>query len=390
MNVQVAKDRDALYYPFFHIQNLDWLKGALLCFPHVHRMIPYNVIPMDPQPLRDFCSTRGIRNEFLLQPADLMIPAVVDKQRLLLSKLEMNADVLVQRYSRKATEKAPPRDGLGPVHIHTGKIDNALTDFLRSVDLAWDCTGRPWPQDIYPQEITQTAGAKNDLQYWVSLHPWLGSAIMSTIAVAVAEEMGYDIVTDRPEVHRWVVSCDDVVDMLVGGNRPESSEVTVDDAVDRIAQLVIVANFDVNKLTPERIADLQQDGCDLRRFKNALVPLAEAIPKMTNEGERDKRLKEAANETISEWHKYKRSLPRFALDAITEAATNIKVPDLSTSILSSGVTYKELGLASGIAVFLMTYAGLGIWRKYRMNVASPYQFLNRIHKAHLSLALPVQ
>jgi len=48
---------------------------------------------------------------------------------------------------------------------------------------------------------------------------------------------------------------------------PESSEVTVDDAVDRIAQLVIVANFDVNKLTPERIADLQQDGCDLRRIQ---------------------------------------------------------------------------------------------------------------------------
>jgi len=33
MNVQVAKDRDALYYPFFHIQNLDWFEGRLALLP---------------------------------------------------------------------------------------------------------------------------------------------------------------------------------------------------------------------------------------------------------------------------------------------------------------------------------------------------------------------
>jgi len=50
----------------------------------------------------------------------------------------------------------------------------------------------------------------------VFTHGWVPQ-LCPLLRVAVAEEMGYDIVTDRPEVHRWVVSCDDVVDMLVGG-----------------------------------------------------------------------------------------------------------------------------------------------------------------------------
>jgi hypothetical protein len=36
----IALDRDALFYPHIHIDDVNWLKSTLFCFPTVRRIVP--------------------------------------------------------------------------------------------------------------------------------------------------------------------------------------------------------------------------------------------------------------------------------------------------------------------------------------------------------------
>ena len=65
------KDRDALYYPYVHIRNVEWLKRTLLLFPHVVRMVPRGFLPRDAIDVRDFCEQTGTRGEPPLREAKL-------------------------------------------------------------------------------------------------------------------------------------------------------------------------------------------------------------------------------------------------------------------------------------------------------------------------------
>ena len=125
-----------------------------------------------------------------------------------------------------------------------------------------------------------------------------------------------------------------------------------------MAQIVMTTAFDVNRLSAQQISALLKDGKDLRRFKNAVLSIAATIPNMNNPDERERRLKAAAAEIVNEWAKYRRSLPRFAAEAISDA-TNVKVPDLAISAITGAAgSYLSLGVGAGLAVSLLTLAGL--------------------------------
>ena len=61
-----ALDRDALYYPYITIDNVNWLKATLLCFPQVRRIIPSGYVPEDIAAIRPFLKIKGARGEPLL------------------------------------------------------------------------------------------------------------------------------------------------------------------------------------------------------------------------------------------------------------------------------------------------------------------------------------
>ena len=60
MNAGVALDRDALYYPFIHITDVNWLKATLLCFPRVRRMVPQSYVPPTPTPSANSVRSRDL------------------------------------------------------------------------------------------------------------------------------------------------------------------------------------------------------------------------------------------------------------------------------------------------------------------------------------------
>jgi hypothetical protein len=78
MTQTTALDRDALYYPYIHIQDANWLKATLLCFPSVRRMVPGNYEPDDS------------RKQPLLSSVDLFSKGATKAEVNLLEKLKGN------------------------------------------------------------------------------------------------------------------------------------------------------------------------------------------------------------------------------------------------------------------------------------------------------------
>jgi hypothetical protein len=130
-------------------------------------------------------------------------------------------------------------------------------------------------------------------------------------------------------------------------------------------------------LTALQISELLADGHDLRRFKNALVPVAASLPPITDDSERRKRLEAAAAEILNEWTKYRKSLPRFALDALGEA-TELKWPEIAAAgFLASPHTW---WIGAGLGVGLLTHKGTKVFRQFRDQANSPYRYLSKIAK----------
>jgi hypothetical protein len=294
-------DRDALYYPRIHIRDPLWLKQTLLCFPQVRRMVPSECGLSDLPEIREFRELAGPRGQPLLAEEDVYGYDVYQAQLRLTRKLEEQSETRMARFTRPST-RARYGDAIDSYQIHRGKLVDMLS-FLESRDLAWQPAAR----------------SRDD---WVAVHPRLGKAIMSYVAIAIATSKGLDIVTDSESAHSAVTTLDEelVFEELIRGRT--TRRVTGGDAtekVDELVQVVMRSCFDVSKLTPSQIAQLVNDGKDLRAFKQALIPLAMSIPEISDPNERQKRFRAGAEEVVSMWNGYRKSLPRFALDAIVEA-----------------------------------------------------------------------
>jgi len=146
--------------------------------------------------------------------------------------------------------------------------------------------------------------------------------------------------------------------------------------VDDLAEVIVATNFDVSRLSAKQIAELLADGKDLRRFKTALIPFAASIPAIGDTKEREQRLLAVTKEVIAEWEKYKKSLPKFAADAIFDS-TEVKWPELANTLFQTGMVW-GVGGAVGFGIAVVSYAGLKIWRAYKEKSSSPYSYLSRI------------
>jgi hypothetical protein len=370
--MEVAVDRDALYYPYIHVRDVNWLKATLLSFPQVRRIVPKDFTLNDREEVRPFLSVKGARGEPLVADEPAYQHAAYQAQERFLRRLEAAPPELLRKYTRIRTMKEYPQE-VDSFQIHVGKM-LPLFDFLKSKKLVWPA-----------RQIRA-----NRPHEWYALHPTFGEALMSVIAIAIADEEKLDIVTSSGRVHRALASLNEEAvltnlleqtPMKVRMERPQAY------IVDELAQVIMLTKFDLSKLTAEQIAELQKDGKDLRRFKNELLTIAGTIPDIPDPVQRKKRLKLAATEVVDRWKSYKRSLPRFAADAVMSAAS-WKAPDLLTSALAGATSTIMLASGSGLLIGLGVYAGFGVWRGYQEKASSPYQFLSRIEKAGASLSAP--
>jgi hypothetical protein len=186
---------NALYYPYIHIQDVDWLKATLLLFSQVRRMVPASFTPDDSPAIRLF--TKGYKDNLpLLHSANLSNKRVVHAQEALASKLARDAQNSGFRntYGYAAARETLAPDALG-FQIHQRKLHDSLRTALKNSRLAWA------PQNREPYDVSE----------YVELHPRVGEAVMSTLAIACALHEGLDIVGDKrsEQLHRCLIEKDD-------------------------------------------------------------------------------------------------------------------------------------------------------------------------------------
>lgn len=366
-------ERAALYYPYIHIHNANWLNATLLCFGQVRRIVPNRFTIRDHATIRPYASLKG-PNGPLLGTADIQASAVHDAQRALKVKIEVNLDEIKKRFAQSETPKQY-QAGRASFQINRYKLledynEPGLAQLLEQHDLAWR---------------SQKKGDENR-QAWLTMHPRLGSAVMSTLALAVEKNEGLHIVTPSVRAHNTLLANreDQVFKALLEIPTARRKE-DVGETVDDLTQIVITTGFDLTRLKAQDIKNLLDDGCDLKRFRNAAASFAKLIPPGMGMKYRQQKMKRQAEAMLEEWQDYRRLLPtsirrsfrQATVEKIAEKAGEKIVEGLAAGT-GAAVFHSVLGALPGFVVSMVLVTGVKTYLKRRNH---PLRFLNRIQTA---------
>jgi hypothetical protein len=358
-------DRGALYYPFIHVRDDNWLKATLLCFPFVDRMVPKGYEVNDGDVASFFAKAAGRSGRSMLGRRDVGDPATEHARMVLLAKLteDVREGRVVDRFSRQAARRRY-EDGDNSFQIHEYKIGSALVDFLRTHDLAW----------------APTNPVRGNARWW-AVHPVLGEAIMSTNAVALANAHDLEIVTNDGPIHQSLLgsTADTVYDVLIrqqlfGLPRP------TDEKVNDLVRFVIVSGFDLEKLSLEDVAELNQSRGDLSALKSELLAQLDDVGDVPDRDAWNDLLSVRAKEVVNEWSERSslKSLVRKA-DA-GEIADDLKgsLQEIAPSVVTGGFATALVGAVPGLVVGVIIGA-VQLVMKWRQS-QRPYRFLSRLEK----------
>jgi hypothetical protein len=369
------KNNGALYYPYTRFRNETWLKSTLLVFPKIYRMIPLDFDPGDSSEIRKLYESQ------LVDHANLFSPGVVNSLNTLLAniKTDLARDAgFRNRFSKEAADRRKHSDG-DPFgyQIHSKKAADLLRELKRD-GLAWD-------PDM------------PDGDHYIEMHPDIGEAIMSSIAVACALDEGIDIVADDAPVHDCVLrnAEDEIYRELIA--RPKSIVPQTFSADRSKIELLVFQQFDLSKLSAENIVRLREERAPLDRFRAQMVELAESIKSMRDQERFEKRLKEKVDQTLSEWQTSK-SKPSTILkeiftggekpagDFLKKIAEQAAGPGVTGAIVGGLGTGALLGAAAGLGVALVIHAASTVRAVRDREKNSPYRFLTLLQNSGVAFS----
>jgi hypothetical protein len=346
---------NALYYPYIHIRDVDWLKSTLLLFGGVRRMLPFNRLPDDDAAIRPFTQMHGGR-EPLLQGANLFSPRAQRAQEELARKLRRDAQkhAFRKRFGRAAAlQQRLPQDPYG-FQIHQGKLHPDLKDALRGTGLAWE------PGNLEPYDY--------GVEY-VELHQRVGQAVMATLAVACAKGEGLDIVADPSSegLHHCLAeqNADAVYDAWLG-QEDHLADPRQPDARELFEFMVKIV-CDVRDLDAEKLASMGADREPIRRLMAQLGEHAKAIDPMDPGPRRTEQIKDGVRDILEAWRQDRANMSHFwrkffgtgLADAGTKFAEKAADKVLTPSPAVGGVATGSL-MIGGYALSGLAGAGAGL------------------------------
>jgi hypothetical protein len=364
--------RGALYYPYIHIHNENWLKATLLCFRQVRRIVPpHSYTTRDQQIAHTYATLEGPDGP-LLDEANIEAQPVHDAQRELKVKIEANLDQITKRYNKTST---PAKYHAGPESFQINRYklledpdDPGLADLLLKNDLAWYSENK----------------ADEEPEVWLTMHPRLGAAVMSTLALAIEKNEGLHIVTPSARAHNNLIAnreervFDALLDLAAGSSASDLGK-TVDD----LTHLVITIGFDLTRLTAHDIRNLIADGADLQQFRTAVTGIAQDIAPEMGPDYRQRELEKQAEKVLAQWQDYQRLLSPSRIESLKEASLE-KIPGklvekiaegISGGVLGTVVTHSILGAVPGLLISTVVITGVKAYFRSRKN---PMRYLNRI------------
>ncbi|MGO7122192.1 hypothetical protein ACCS79_37780 [Rhizobium johnstonii] len=205
----------ALYYPYMRIEDEGWLKATLLLFDQVQRIVPTPEVIGDSKAIQRYIRASSHDGSPLLAAAPLFNGRVQQAQLQMALSIEEDAKdwKFRERFSEDRTLRERPADNPLGFQMHQGKLAYPLRDVLAKYRLAW----------VPNQRETFDVNAQ-----YVAMHPTLGEAIMSTLAVACALTEGAHVVGDKRSghlhEHLQSLRVDDVYNGVIHGGPGESAQ----------------------------------------------------------------------------------------------------------------------------------------------------------------------
>ena len=360
-------DRGALYYPFIHVKDENWLKATLLCFPFVDRMVPDGYEVNDNMVAAFFAGKEGRFGRSMLGRRDLGDPATEHARSVLLENLrdDVNTHDLSARLSREAANGGRYADGENAFQIHEYKLGGKLFDFLQSHSLTWEPTNP----------------VRGNARWW-AVHPILGETIMCTNAVALAKAYDLEIVTSNGPIHQALLGTEatEVYDILIrqkvfGIPRTDTGK------VNDLMRFIFVSSFDLENLSLEDIAELNKQRSDLSALKSTLLSQVDDVGAMPDQEVWHDVLEVRAREALEEWGSRKSVLSMFSSAGGEEITSELKsfFKEVAPTVVAGGVAMTALvGALPGLAVGVVfgTAHLVHKWQKGKQ----PYRFLSLLEQ----------
>ncbi|MDA7978289.1 MAG: hypothetical protein MPJ50_05905 [Pirellulales bacterium] len=401
MSAQEMVTTGALYYPYIHIRDLDWLKANLLIFPSVTRMIPMDFIPDDSDGVRELAQRLDDKLA-LLQPADLWSDRPIQAQSILASKLRLDAEnrEFVTHYGQQEARKLVNDSDHG-FQIHAMKLSEELKSVLAESRLAWDPLS-PEPYDGHSE--------------YVEVHPRVGEAVMSTLAIACAQAGGLDIVGDERSgpLHRCLLEkdLDAIYDTWLDSSRQMKMREPDAATGEELFEFILGITGDLSSLSSEQLRGIAEEREPIRDLIKALRIRAAQIPAMDPGEKRDDAFKQAASEIMNKWNNDRNNLSGFLRDFFSVDAANLttsfasKVADKTLTGMAAGAAAKAsataasgagtswlgslaaggvVGAGAGLVIGLVAHAGKTYYKRSQLAKNSPYRYLTTLEDAGVVL-----
>jgi hypothetical protein len=376
----------ALYYPYIHIRDPEWLKGTLLLFSQVRRMIPFYGPQANDGPILPFTQPHGGR-EPMLTGADLWSERAEAAQVELARRLREDAQdsAFRNRFGQSAAETMRGTDEYG-FQIHQEKLHENLKEALRDTGLAWE----PGNQEPYDPRLE-----------YVEVHERIGQAVMATLATACAIGEGLDIVGDQRSgpLHDCLIRKQprDVYDAWLKPGHNINDPPQAD--ARELFEFVVSIACDTTKLDAEALAVMGENRDPLRGLMRALADRAKDMVAMDPGKERTKQFRDEVNKILKAWagdranmDNYWRSFFGFGLldtsgkfleKVIGKAVETAPAAATAATGALAGLALSGPVLASGagLGIGLFTHAAKTYADLRRKDRESPYRYLTIIENA---------
>ncbi len=385
----------ALYYPYIHIWDVNWLRANLILFPKIERMIPMDYTPRDDPGVAEFARVSS-SGDALLKVARIFSDRCIKAQNALIEKFEEDSreKAFLGAYGKESARKLVDRHDYG-FQIHTRKLKQALRDVLCKNGLAWE------PVNLEPDD---------DALGYVEVHPRVGEAVMSTLAISCAQADGLDIVGDSRsgKLHECLLE-KDLESVYEAWLHPEVSTDPPPSATgEELFEFILGFHGDLSKLSAERLRELQKERKPIDDLLGKLREKTSKIPDMDHGSARDDAFRQTAEAAMDEWKRDRNNLSGFfreffgadAADPFESFFTKVAESTLTggaavttTRALAAGgvattggwfgslATGGIVGAGAGLVIGLVAHAGKTYAGRRQREQTSPYRFLTTLEEA---------
>jgi hypothetical protein len=373
----------ALYYPYIHIRDIEWLKGTLLLFEQVRRMTPVPGRQVDDGPIDSFTAQRNGKAP-LVDSVNLFSPRAIEAQVKLAMRLGDDAkyENFRQRFGRSAAEEMRGVLNHG-FQIHQAKLDERLKDVLRETHLAWE-PGNPEPYDRFAE--------------YVELHPRVAEAVMATLAIACAAGEGLDIVGDQRSgaLHDCLVrrQLDDVYTAWLGPSDkiPDPPQPTARE----LFEFVVTFACDTTKLDADALANMGENREPIRRLMSALAKRANEMEALDPGEDRTQQFKDEMAEILREWKNDRANMQNYwkkffgigiadvggtFLESVISKALEASPVAASGALAGLALQGPVLAAGAGLGIGLFTHGAKTYADLRSTDRQSSYRYLTTMEKA---------